>query len=102
MGLVNIPARHRERVDLRAKEIACTPVHAEDHGWDFEIHSGDRRYRVVCSCEFDEEGISTREHFVKVAQFRGAAVVPDPVLATVRDVLMAAADIEVLVDQPKR
>ncbi|MCF1464056.1 hypothetical protein FS827_22385 [Agrobacterium vitis] len=87
---------------LSAKEIACGSVHAEDHGWDFEIQSGDRRYRIVCSCEFEDEGISAREHFIQVAQVKGAAVVPDPVLAAVRGALMSAADIEVTGDQPKR
>ncbi|MUO42182.1 MULTISPECIES: hypothetical protein [Rhizobium/Agrobacterium group] len=87
---------------LSANEIACGSVHAEDHGWDFEIHSEDRRYRIVCSCEYEEEGRPAREHFIQVAQVKGAAVVPDPVLAAVRGVLMAATDIEVTGDQPKR
>ncbi|WP_025884972.1 hypothetical protein [Asaia prunellae] len=86
---------------LIAAGIACDPVHAEDHGWDFEIKSGKRRYLVVCSCEFRKKGVSTSWHSVQVAQTKGAALIPDPVLVAVREVLSAAPDIRILTDEPR-
>jgi len=86
---------------LVAAEIACNPVHAENRGWDFEIKSGKRRYLVVCSCEFGKKGISTSWHSVQVAQTRSAALIPDPVLVALREVLSAAPDIRILTDEPR-
>ncbi|MCD9026720.1 hypothetical protein LDO26_00635 [Luteimonas sp. BDR2-5] len=86
---------------LCARGHACGEVYAEDHGWDFEITQDRRRYRVVCSCDFPEEGVPETCHFVQVAQTKGAPTAPDPLLAEVRAILAAEPDIAIVSDAAK-
>lgn len=87
---------------LVAKGIICHAPYAEDHGWDFEVRSDRRRYLVVCSCEFADDGVPADRHFVQVARTKGEANEPDPVLVSVREVLTNEQAIQILADEPKR
>ena len=87
---------------LVAKGLQCGTTHAADHGWDFPVTSGGKRYLVVCSCDFEAEDAPAESHIVQVAQQKGEAVEPDPVLEAVRHALAAAAGIEIVSDEPRR
>ncbi|MEZ0471589.1 hypothetical protein [Luteimonas salinilitoris] len=86
---------------LIAQGYACRDIYTEDHGWDFEVTRDRRRYRVVCSCDFEKEGVPARWHFVQVAQIKGEPVEPDPLLAEVRVILVAGDDIQIVADEAK-
>ena len=87
---------------LVAQGLRCGTAHVADYGWDFEVTFGRARYLVVCSCDFEAEDVPAEHHVVQVAQRKGEAVEPDPVLEAVRHVLASTAGVEITADEPRR
>ncbi|MCH7304036.1 MULTISPECIES: hypothetical protein [Acinetobacter] len=87
----------RERLILQ--QISCKDIYAEDHGWDFVLNVVGRSYLIVCSCEFEDEELSTEWHSVQIAQIKGEIIEADPILDLLRKLLIDASELTVLADE---
>lgn len=90
---------------LKDKDFAASDFWAEDHGYDFDIRLGGRRYLVVCARDFDEEKERPGHHwivvdrlrsFIDVLFFRGRLGEDDEVIRAIDDILRADRAIRVL------
>jgi hypothetical protein len=88
---------------LRDKGIDASEPWAEDHGYDFSIAAGGRKY--LCVCHIEEEGAEERDGAVSLTQIRsmkdrlfGANKVDagDPLGDTVYQQLAQHAEVSVL------
>ena len=79
----------------------CSEIEPEDHGWDFDVTHEGRRDRVVSAGELEAEGVMARWHAVQVAQTRGEAAHPDPLLGDVRALLAENANFVVVADETR-
>ena len=95
---------------LREAGLSAVDPWPEDHGWDFAVRHDGGVYLIVCSCEFEEGPAPATDFLVQVSLERSFMdkllgrrkmdAASDPVVAAVRGVLSAQADMKVF-DQAK-
>jgi hypothetical protein len=90
---------------LNENGVSAVDPWPEDHGWDFAVRHDDGVYLIVCSCEFEGGPQPATDFLVQVSLQRSLMdkimgrrkmdAASDPVVAAVREVLLAQSDMKV-------